>query len=207
MKVLLINGGPHADGSTNRALDEIIEVLNSEGIETEKIQVGNLDVHGCLACGFCHENGRCVFDDVVNEAAAKMAECDGLIVGTPVHYASPSGAVISFLDRLFYSTRSDLFAGKPAAAVVSARRAGTTSSFEVINKYFTISSMPVISANYWNEVYGNNKHQTEQDEEGLRTMRNLARNMAFVLKAFDLAKKQGISFPEQEKGKSTNFIR
>ena len=185
MKVLLLNGSPHADGSTNRALVEVSKALNEEGIDTEIVHVGHLDVRGCIACGKCYQTGECIFNDIVNEVSNKFEEADGLIVGSPVYYASPNGSLISLLDRLFYSTHFNKMM-KVGASVVSCRRGGNTASFDVLNKYFTISNMPIASSRYWNMVHGNNKNETEQDLEGLLTMRTLGKNMAFLIKSINL---------------------
>ena len=203
MKVLVINGSPHPKGCTDRALREVEETLNSCGIETERVNVGAKDIRGCIGCNFCREHGRCVFNDLVNETAPKFAEADGLLVGSPVYYAGANGQLLAFLDRLFYST-SGVFskAMKVGAAVVSSRRAGSTSAFDEINKYFTICSMPVVSSTYWNEVHGFTAEDVEADLEGLQTMRNLGRNMAFLIKAINAAKAE---IPAQEYGKFTNF--
>lgn len=206
MKVLLLNGSPHAKGCTARALAEVEMELNKEGIETETVQIGNKALHGCIACGHCYEAGRCVFeDDGVNEVLDKMEQAQGLVVGSPVYFASANGALYSFLDRLFYAGSS--FAFKPAAAVTSARRAGTTSTLDTLDKYFTISQMPVVSSTYWNMVHGNSPEEVEQDLEGLQTMRNLGRNMAWMLKCLEAGKAAGISLPPQEGKTMTNFIR
>lgn len=175
------------------------------GIEVERINVGNKDVRGCIGCNFCREHGRCVFNDVVNEVAPKFAEADGIIVGSPVYYAGCNGQLLAFMDRLFYSTSLTIDKTmKAGAAVVSSRRAGSTSAFDEINKYFTITSMPVVSSTYWNEVHGFTAEDVEADKEGLQTMRNLGRNMAFMLKAIDMAgRAEGL--PEQERGVFTNF--
>lgn len=206
MKVLIINGSPHIDGGcTDRALKEVEKTLHDNGIETERVNVGNKDIRGCIACNFCRQNGRCVFNDLVNEAAPKFAEADGLIVGSPVYYAGCNGQVLSFLDRLFYSTAGVVDKTmKVGAAVISSRRGGSTSAFDEINKYFTISSMPVVSSTYWNEVHGFIASDVEDDLEGLQTMRNLGKNMAFLIKAIkSAAKSDGI--PQQERGVFTNF--
>jgi multimeric flavodoxin WrbA len=202
-KVLVLNGSPHVKGCTARALEEVITTLNSQGVETELIQVGKEEIRGCIACGFCGKNGRCVFDDKVNETAKKFEEADGLIVGSPVYYGSPNGTLLSFLDRLFYSTGFSKHM-KVGAAVVSCRRGGNTASFDVLNKYFTISGMPVASSTYWNQVHGFSAEDVEKDLEGLQTMRNLARNMAFLLKAIGAAKeKEGL--PAVERDSFTSF--
>ena len=205
MKVILINGSPHTDGSTNRALVEVARELNKEGVETEIVQVGHLAIRGCIACGSCYQTGKCVFEDVVNEVAKKFEEADGLVVGSPVYYASPNGTLISFLDRLFYSTHFNKMM-KVGASVVSCRRGGYTAAFDVLNKYFTISNMPIASSRYWNMVHGNRKEETEQDLEGLLTMRTLGRNMAFLIKSIKLGKEE-MSLPEKEPFVGTNFIR
>lgn len=182
-KVLVLNGSPHVHGCTAAALDEVIRTLNGEGIETELIQVGSKNIRGCIACGRCGELGRCVFDDLVNEVAPKLEEADGLVVGSPVYYGSPNGTILSFLDRLFYSTGGVSKHLKVGAAIVSCRRGGATASFDVLNKYFTISGMPVVSATYWNQVHGFTADDVKKDLEGLQTMRNLGRNMAFLIQA------------------------
>lgn len=208
MKVLLFNGSAHIDGCTARAFSELEKTLNENGIETERIEIGNKDVRGCIACGFCRKNGRCVFNDIVNEVAPKFAEADGIVVGTPVYYAHSNGQVLAFLDRLFYSTMTTVNKTmKVGAAVISSRRAGSTSAMDEINKYFTISSMPVVSSTYWNEVHGAVGEDVEKDPEGLQTMRNLGRNMAFLIKAINAQKEVEGGVPEQERGCFTNFIR
>ena len=206
MKVLMINGSPHAKGSTWTALHEMEKIFEAEGVECEIVQVGNLDVRGCMACGFCARNGRCVYDDIVNEIAAKFEQADGLVVGTPVYYASANATTVAVLDRLFYSTRFSKLM-KVGAAVASARRGGLTATFDEINKYFTISGMPVASSQYWNDIHGNNAEQAQQDLEGMQTMRVLARNMVFLMKSIALGK-EAYGLPEKEQRKiSTNFIR
>lgn len=207
MKVLLVNGGPHKNGCTNRALEEVEKELKKEGIDTEIFWIGNKPISGCIACKNCYKNGKCSINDVVNEFAAKCSDADGFIFGTPVHYAASSGAISSFMDRLFYSTSADLFRFKPAACVVSARRAGTTATYDQINKYFGINQMPIISSRYWNMVHGGTKEEVEQDKEGLQIMRILGKNMAYFLKCIESAKKMGITEPEQEEINFTNFIR
>ena len=203
MKVLLINGSPRANGCTAAALKEMISVFEAEGVETELIHIGNQDIRGCIACGFCMKNGKCVFDDLVNEVAPKFEKADGLVVGSPVYYASPNGTVLSLLDRLFYSTRFPKHM-KVGAAVVSARRGGNTASFDVLNKYFSISGMPIATATYWNQVHGFTAEDVKKDAEGLQTMRNLARNMVFLMKAIaDGREKYGL--PEVEHGSFTSF--
>ena len=201
-KVLVICGSPHRAGCTNRALEEVCRVLNQEGVETEWIRVGGKEAHGCQACGYCSKNDRCVFDDGVNEAAKLLQEADGLLIGSPVHYASPAGALLGFLDRLFYSSVS--LPMKVGAAVVSCRRGGNTASFDVLNKYFTISGMPVASSTYWNQVHGFSAADVEKDLEGLQTMRNLGRNMAFLIKAIATQKEKD-GLPLVERGAFTSF--
>ena len=202
-KVILLNGSPHANGCTATALNEMIKVFQEEGIETELIHVGTKSIRGCISCNRCSETGKCVFDDLVNEVAPKFAEADGLVVGSPVYYAGPNGTILSFMDRLFYST-SFSKQMKVGAAVVSCRRGGNTATYDVLNKYFTISSMPVASSTYWNQVHGFTAEDAKKDLEGLQTMRNLARNMAFMIKAFADAK-QKYGYPEMEKSYFTSF--
>lgn len=203
-KVILLNGSPHKNGCTATALAEMIRVFEEEHVETELIQVGSQAVRGCISCGFCAKNGKCVFqDDPVNETAQKFEAADGLVVGSPVYYGSPNGTILSFLDRLFYSTSFSKHM-KVGAAVVSCRRGGNTASFDVLNKYFTISGMPVASSTYWNQVHGFTAEDVKKDLEGLQTMRNLARNMAFMIKAFAAEKENG-GYPKEERGVSTSF--
>ena len=204
MKVLLLNGSPNVDGCTKRALKEVEQTLKDEGVDTELIDIGNKDIRGCIACGNCSKTGKCVFEDAVNEVAPKFLDADGIVVGTPVYYAHANGGIISFLDRLFYSTMRTDKSMKVGATVVSSRRAGSTSAFDEINKYFTISSMPIVSSTYWNEVHGFSKEDVERDLEGLQTMRNLARNMAFIIKSINLGKKE-FGMPKNEKGAFTSF--
>ncbi len=206
MKVILINGSPHASGCTHRALKEIENVLNSYDIETEMIQVGHLALRGCIACGKCRELKQCVFDDEVNRVAKKLEESDGMVVGSPVYYSSPNGTLLSFLDRLFYSSALTDKRMKVGASIVSARRAGTTASFDVLNKYFSISNMPIVTSQYWNNVHGNTEEQVECDLEGLQTMRTLAHNMAFLMKSIQLGK-EVYGLPEKERKIATNYIR
>lgn len=206
MKVLLVNGSPHKDGSTNRALEEIAMQLEKEGVEAEIFWLGNKPISGCIACLTCSRKDSCVFDDVVNEFAAMAEKADGFVFGSPVHYASASGAITSFMDRLFYSSGSKL-ALKPAACVCAARRGGTTATFDQLMKYFTINQMPVVSSTYWNMVHGRNAQDVEQDLEGLRTMRTLAKNMAWLLKSIEAGKAAGVEMPEPEEVIFTNFIR
>lgn len=206
MKVLVVNGSPHLHGCTDRALREAEETLKAAGVEVERVEIGIKDVRGCIGCNFCREHGRCVFNDVVNETAPKFAEADGLIVGTPVYYAGANGQVLSFLDRLFYSTATTIDKTmKVGAPVVSSRRAGSTSAFDEITKYFTISAMPVASSTYWNEVHGFTAEDVEADLEGLQTMRNLARNMAFLMRGIAMAKEADGAVPAQERGAFTSF--
>ena len=205
MKVLLINGSPNRNGCTYTALSEVASILENEGIETEIIQVGNKDISGCIGCRRCKATGKCVFDDIVNEIAPKFQECDGLVIGSPVYYASANGTLISFLDRLFYSTPGDKTM-KIGAAVVSARRGGCSATFDELNKYFTISGMPIASSQYWNSVHGNTPDEVRQDKEGLQVMRALGRNMAFLIKSIALGKEK-YGLPETEERVSTNFIR
>ena len=203
-KVLLLNGSAHQHGCTATALDEMIRIFNEENVETELIQVGSKAVRGCVSCGYCSSHGKCVFDDdLVNEVAVKFEEADGLVVASPVYYASPNGTMLSFMDRLFYSTSFSKHM-KVGAAVVSCRRGGNTASFDVLNKYFTISGMPVASSTYWNQVHGFSAEDVKKDLEGLQTMRNLARNMTFMIKAFAQAK-ESIGYPEMETGIFTSF--
>lgn len=202
-KVLLLNGSPHPDGCTATALKEMIRVFENEGVETELIQVGGKEIRGCIACGKCMSLDKCVFDDLVNEVAEKFAGADGLVIGSPVYYASPNGSLIALLDRLFYSAGYSTHM-KVGAAVVSARRGGTTAAFDVLNKYFSISGMPVASSTYWNQVHGFTADDVRKDAEGLQTMRNLARNMVFMIRAFADAKEK-YGYPEVETGSFTSF--
>ena len=196
--ILLLNGSPHLHGCTATALDEMVNVFNEEGIETELFQVGNKDIRGCISCNRCGEIGKCVFDDLVNAVAPVFEEADGLVVGSPVYYGSPNGTILSFLDRLFYSTQFSKHM-KVGAAVVSCRRGGNTASFDVLNKYFTISGMPVASSTYWNQVHGFTAEDVKKDLEGLQTMRNLARNMSFMIRAIkDAKEKYGLPVVERE---------
>ncbi|MCL2209440.1 MAG: flavodoxin family protein [Treponema sp.] len=205
MKVLIINGSPNANGCTFTALNEAAKTLNGNGIETELVHVGGKDIRGCTGCRKCSEIKKCVFNDLVNDAAPVFAECDGLIIGSPVYYSSANGSVISFLDRLFYSSSFDKTM-KVGAAVVSARRTGCSSTFDVLNKYFTISGMPIVSSQYWNEVHGFSPDDVRKDEEGMQTMRVLGRNMAFLIKSIALGKER-YGLPEKETRIFTPFIR
>jgi multimeric flavodoxin WrbA len=210
MKVLLVNGSPNKNGCTNTALEEVEETLNSEGIETEIYWIGNKPVSGCIACHKCAEKGKCVIDDAVNDFVERAESSDGFIFGSPVHYAAAGGAITSFMDRSFFSARlgnRNCFYLKPGACVVSARRAGTTSTFDQLNKYFTISEMPVISSQYWNMVHGSNPEEVKKDLEGLQTMRTLGRNMAWFLKCREAGEKAGVPLPRREDFTPTNFIR
>ena len=205
MKVLLVNGSPHQNGSTSLALEEAEQVLNRNGIETERLWLGVKAVQGCIACGKCSELGKCVFDDIVNELAPKLEEADGLVLGSPVHYASAGGTIICLLDRLFYSTSFEKRM-KVGAAVACARRGGTTATFDELNKYFTISEMPVASGNYWNIVHGRASGEAVQDAEGMQNARTVARNMVFLMKSIALGKEQ-FGLPEKEERAWTHFIR
>ena len=201
--ILLLNGSPHVHGCTAAALDEMIKVFEAEGIETTLVQVGKSAVRGCISCGSCEKTGKCVFDDLVNETAPLFEKADGLVIGSPVYYGSPNGSILSFLDRLFYSTNFSKHM-KVGASVVSCRRGGNTASFDVLNKYFTISGMPVASSTYWNQVHGFSAADVAKDLEGLQTMRNLARNMSFMIRAIaDAREKYG--YPEVEKNYFTSF--
>lgn len=205
MKVLMINGSPRADGNTAVALREMQTVLHAEGIETELLHIGNQDIRGCVACLSCMKTGKCRFDDAVNEAAALFAEADGLVVGSPVYYASANATLIAFLDRLFYSSRFDKTM-KVGAAVAAARRGGLTATFDELNKYFAISGMPIATGQYWNGIHGRIAGEATEDAEGLQQMRTLAHNMAFLLKSIALGKEQ-MALPEKEVKISTNMIR
>ena len=206
MKVLLINGGPHKSGATNRALTAVALTLNAEGIETEIMWLGNDPIASCIGCGACRKTGKCFRGDVVNDFSERAEEFDGFVFGSPVHYAAASGALSSFMDRVFFSSASKLYM-KPAAAVVSCRRGGATAAFDEINKYFTINCMPVISSQYWNQIHGGSAEEAEKDAEGLQTMRTLGRNMAFMLKCIEAGKAAGVTVPEKEAPIRTNFIR
>ncbi len=205
MKVLLLNGSPRPNGNTALSLDEMVKVFQEEGIETEVIQVGNQAIRGCCACMYCEKEGKCVFDDLVNETATKLKECDGMVVASPVYYASANSTLTALLDRLFYSTSFDKRM-KVGASVAVARRGGCSATFDQLNKYFTISGMPVASSQYWNSVHGGAPGQAAEDAEGLQTMRTLARNMSFLMKSIALGKEE-YGLPEQEPHQWTNFIR
>ena len=206
MQVLLVNGSPHAKGCTFTALSEIAAELEKQGIGSQIFQLGTQPIAGCIGCGACRKTGRCFRDDKVNEALALVPEFDGFVFGSPVYYASASGQLESFLDRLFFSG-SSLFANKPGAAVVSCRRGGASAAFEQINKYFGMNNMPVVTSIYWNQVHGNTPDEVRQDAEGLQTMRQLARNMAWMLRCFEAAKGAGERPPEKEPVTRTNFMR
>lgn len=205
MKVLLINGSPRVGGNTSIALGEMETIFQQEGIQVETVQVGNKAIRGCVACLSCMEKGKCVFDDLVNETAPKFAEADGLVIASPVYYASANGTLISFIDRLFYSTPFDKTM-KVGAAVAVARRGGVSATYDELNKYFAISGMPIATGQYWNAVYGREKGEAAQDEEGMQTMRTLARNMVFLMKSIALGKEQ-YGVPQREPFQRTNFIR
>ncbi|MBQ9278189.1 MAG: flavodoxin family protein [Lachnospiraceae bacterium] len=205
MKVLIINGSPRVNGNTTIAVNEMVKVFEAEGIEAEVVQIGNKDVRGCIACGTCFKKGQCVFDDVVNELAPKFEEADGLVVASPVYYASANATLIACLDRLFYSTHFDKTM-KVGASVVVARRGGLSATFDELNKYFTICGMPVASSQYWNSVHGREPGQAKEDAEGLQTMRVLAKNMTFLMKSIELGKEK-YGLPEKEEWQPTHFIR
>lgn len=205
MNVLLLNGSPRQGGNTSVALNEMAQVFQAEGVETEIFQVGNQVIRGCIACGGCAKLGKCVFDDAVNELAPKFESCDGLVVASPVYYASANATLVALLDRLFYSTPFDKTM-KVGAAVVVARRGGLSATFDELNKFFTISGMPVASSQYWNSVHGRLPGEAAQDAEGLQTMRTLARNMTFLMKSISLGKAQ-FGLPQKELRQSTNFVR
>lgn len=206
MKVILVNGSPHKNGCTYTALCEIAETLQKEGVESEIFWVGNKPISGCIACKGCLKTGKCVINDTVNEFIEKAKTADGFIFGSPVHYAGASGAITSFMDRVFYH-KSGMYQGKPAAAIASCRRGGASATFDQLNKYFAICSMPVVSSQYWNMVHGNKPEEVKQDLEGMQTMRTLGRNMAWMLKCIEAGKKAGIDFPQHEEKVATNFIR
>ena len=205
MKVLMLNGSPRPRGNTFTALSEMEKVFQAEGVETELVHVGNQDIRGCIACLSCMKQGKCVFDDMVNELAPKFEASDGLVVGSPVYYASANATLVALMTRLFYSTRFDK-SMKVGAAVVAARRGGLSATFDELNKFFTISGMPVASSQYWNSVHGREQGEAAQDAEGLQTMRTLARNMTFLMKSIQLGK-DAYGLPEREPAQRTNFIR
>ncbi|MBO4831473.1 MAG: flavodoxin family protein [Oscillospiraceae bacterium] len=205
MKVLILNGSPRIDGNTTIAVNEMVKVFEKEGVDAEVVQIGIKDIRGCIACGSCFDKGKCVFNDIVNELAPKFEAADGLVVASPVYYASANATLIACLDRLFYSTRFDKTM-KVGSSVAVARRGGCSATFDELNKYFTICGMPVASSQYWNSVHGREKGQAEQDLEGLQTMRVLARNMTFLMKSIALGKEK-YGLPEKEKWQPTHFIR
>ncbi|MCI9004469.1 MAG: flavodoxin family protein [Lachnospiraceae bacterium] len=205
MKVLMINGSPRANGNTSIALHEMEKVFQEEGIESEILHIGNKEIRGCIACGSCAEKGKCVFQDMVNEAAPKFQECDGLVVGSPVYYASANATLIAFLTRLFYSTHFDKTM-KVGAAVVAARRGGLSATFDELNKFFTIAGMPVASSQYWNSIHGRAAGEASQDIEGLQIMRTLAKNMSFLMKSIALGK-EAYGIPQREAFTPMNFVR
>ena len=205
MKVLLINGSPKAKGNTAFALEQMAEVFADQGIDAEIIQVGHLPIRGCIACGSCYKAGKCIFDDAVNEVAAKLKEADGLVLGSPVYYASANATLTAFLDRLFYSSHFSMRM-KVGASIAVARRGGCSATFDQLNKYFTISGMPVASSHYWNSIHGGKPGEAAQDAEGIATVRNLAKNMAFLMKSIALGK-ETFGLPEYDKREMTNFIR
>lgn len=208
MKVILINGSPHPDGCTNFALNIIAEELNKQDIQTEIMWLGVKPISGCIACNTCTKNGdnRCVIDDQVNDFLVKVKETDGFVFGSPVHFAAASGSITSFLDRVFYG-RGEMFAGKPCASVVSCRRGGATAAFDQLNKYALMSNMYIVGSSYWNQIHGNNKEEAMQDLEGIQTMQNLAKNMAYLIKSMHVAEEKGLEKPTYEKKVKTNFIR
>ena len=205
MKVLLLNGSPRQNGNTAAALAEMVKIFSQEGIETETVQIGSWPIRGCTACRYCHKEGKCVFDDGINDLAEKLKESDGLVLGSPVYYASANATLTAALDRLFYSSHFDktMIVG---ACIAVARRGGCSATFDQLNKYFTISGMPIASSQYWNSVHGRLPGEAEQDEEGMQTMRTLARNMTFLMRSIALGKEQ-YGLPQREKGVATNFIR
>ena len=206
MKVLLVNGGPHEKGCTYTALEEVSKTLQKNGIETEIIWIGVNPIAGCIGCNACLKTGKCFRNDIVNDFIEKSKEADGFVFGTPVHFASSAGSLTSFMDRVFYG-RGELFKNKPACCVVSCRRGGATATFDQINKYFSICNMPIVTSQYWNQVHGTNPDEVRKDEEGMQTMRTLGNNMAWLLKCIDVAKNNGVEYPENEKAVKTNFIR
>ena len=207
MKVLLVNGSPHEKGSTFFALTEVANTLEELGIDTEIYHIGTKPISGCLGCYSCQKTGKCIVNDVVNDFIKMADKADGFIFGSPVHYAALSGSLTSFCDRVFFASSSEVFAYKPAAGIICARRGGTTAAFDQINKYFTIRSMPVVSSQYWNMVHGSNAEDVKQDLEGLQTMRTLGRNMAWLLRSLEAGRNAGIELPEKEPRIATNFIR
>ena len=206
MKVLLLNGSPNANGCTFTALSEVEKVLKNHGMETELFQIGKKPIAGCIACRKCKDGTPCIFDDGVNELAARLDEFDGIVIGAPVYYAGPAAQATAFLDRLFYSAGNKL-KGKPGAAIVSCRRGGASAAFDRLNKYFSINSMPIVTSQYWNQVHGNTPEEVLQDEDGLQTMHTLGENMAWLLRCIEAGKAAGIAAPNYEKPMRTNFIR
>lgn len=211
MKVILVNGSPHKNGCTHRALAEVATTLDAHGIESEIFWIGAKPAAGCMACGRCRETGACIFDDAVNEFRARAEQADGFVFGAPVHYAHAASSLMGFMDRLFYSNGKagapDVLSFKPAAAIASARRAGTTAALDGMQKFFTISNMPIVSSRYWNMVHGCTPEEVEQDQEGLWTMRQLGRNIAWLLKSLEAGREAGIDLPDREVGPFTSFIR
>ncbi len=206
MKVLIINGSPHKHGATNAALEAVAAALKENGVDSEIFWLGTDAIAGCIGCGACYKAHRCFREDIVNEVADRLEEFDGFVFGSAVHYAATSGAISSFMDRLFYSSSRKMW-GKPAAAVVSCRRGGASAAFDELNKYFTINGMPVVSSQYWNQIHGSNAEEALTDLEGIQTMRTLGRNMAYLIKCIDAGKQMGIEPPQREKIVRTNFIR
>lgn len=207
MKVLLVNGSPHKNGSTYSALIEVETALNAEGVDTSIVWLGTDAISGCIACGYCSRNGKCVKSDIVNEFVQRAKNADGFVFGTPVHYAGASGAITSFLDRVFYSAPKDTFRLKPAAVITVARRGGTTAAYDQLIKYPAIAEMPIISSHYWNMVHAAVPEETKEDKEGMQCMRILGKNMAYFLKCIEAGKKSGVGAPEAEKRDVTNFVR
>ena len=209
MKVILVNGGPHKNGCTHRALAEVATTLDAHGIESEIFWIGAKPAAGCMACGRCRETGACIFDDAVNAFRARAEQADGFVFGAPVHYAHAASSLMGFMDRLFNGKAGapDVLSFKPAAAIASARRAGTTAALDDMQKFFTISNMPIVSSRYWNMVHGCTPEEVEQDQEGLWTMRQLGRNMAWLLKSLEAGREAGIGLPDREAGSFTSFIR
>ena len=205
-KVLLINGSPNAQGCTYTALREVEKSLNKNGVETEIFQIGRAPIQGCIGCRGCGKTGKCVFDDGVNRLAERADEFDGLVIGSPVYFASPNGTLLAFLDRLFFSA-GNKFTGKPGTAVVSCRRGGASAAFDVLNKYFSICNMPIVTSQYWNQIHGNTSEEALQDAEGLQTMRTLGENMAWLIKCIQAGRTSGVPDPVYEKKQKTNFIR
>lgn len=204
LKVLILNGSPRIHGNTSVAVSEMEKIFSESGVKTETVQIGNMDIRGCIACGSCFEKGKCVFDDIVNDLAPKFEEADGLVIASPVYFASANATLIACLDRLFYSTNFDKTM-KVGASVVCARRGGCSAAFDELNKYFTISNMPLASSQYWNSIHGRDRGEAGMDEEGKQTMRTLARNMVFLMKSIALGKEQ-FGLPDKEERMATNFI-